>query len=178
MSQLSSIIFVLLASLTAEIFAYSIQKRIVGGEYSLHNDFPYQVSLRRYKYYKWSQMPYTENFCGGAIISDRWIITAAYCTKNFVNSPRDLLIGYGVRSFEQITPMHRAMRIVQHPNFGKTSFDSKDDIALVQTKVAIQFGKNVQPIKLAREWVDNNKLATVSGFGLLEVKIIGFKLIF
>lgn len=45
----------------------TIIKHVVGG--SDAGPTPYQVSLQKYR----------GHFCGGAIIDDRWIITAAHC---------------------------------------------------------------------------------------------------
>lgn len=44
--------------------------RIVGGYEVDIADFPYQVSLQR-----------GGHFCGGSIIGEKWIITAAHCTE-------------------------------------------------------------------------------------------------
>lgn len=43
---------------------------IVGGVAAVDGDSPTQVSLQR-----------TSHFCGGAIISDEWILTAAHCVS-------------------------------------------------------------------------------------------------
>lgn len=148
--------------------AFKIQKRILSGEFALENQFPYQVSLRRYTYVKWTSTPFTENFCGGAIISDRYIISAAHCTKEFVQSPEQLLIGYGELRFGQKSPMYKATKIINHPNFGKNDVRLMADISLIETELAIEFGKNVQPIRLAKEWIDSGNLVTVSGWGIRE----------
>lgn len=45
--------------------------RIVGGTEMDITDAPYQVSLQRFN----------RHFCGGSIISNKWVLTAAHCTE-------------------------------------------------------------------------------------------------
>lgn len=49
-----------------------LSPRIMGGDFSLKGQRKFQVSLRRVKYRSWSSQPYTENFCGGAILNRRY----------------------------------------------------------------------------------------------------------
>jgi len=43
--------------------------RIVGGSVAARNQFPYQVAL----------IINNSGFCGGSIISNTWVLTAAHC---------------------------------------------------------------------------------------------------
>lgn len=45
--------------------------RIVGGYETTIDDNPWQVSLQYYSSHR----------CGGSIIGDKWILTAAHCTE-------------------------------------------------------------------------------------------------
>jgi len=46
--------------------------KIVGGIEAAAGEIPWQVSL---------QFNSGLHFCGGAIISDKWIVTAAFCSE-------------------------------------------------------------------------------------------------
>ena len=48
------------------------KEKIIGGIEAEEGDFPYQVSLRLLR---------GNHFCGGSIISNQWILTAAHCFK-------------------------------------------------------------------------------------------------
>ena len=47
--------------------------RIVGGSNADISDYPWQVSLQRRSGSGWYHI------CGGSIIDNRWIVTAAHC---------------------------------------------------------------------------------------------------
>lgn len=49
----------------------SMQNRIVGGQEATPGQFPYIVSLR------WGDF----HFCGGSVLSDKYVVTAAHCLE-------------------------------------------------------------------------------------------------
>ena len=52
---------------------YSIINRIVGGRQAVHGEFPWQVSIQKATRFGFA------HFCGGALVTDQWVITAAHC---------------------------------------------------------------------------------------------------
>ena len=46
--------------------------RVVGGSEAYRGEFPHQVSLQHY----------TKHVCGGTIIDEQWILTAAHCVTD------------------------------------------------------------------------------------------------
>lgn len=49
--------------------------RIVGGEATFIEQYPYQASLQYYSSHR----------CGAVVISENYVVTAAHCTSGYVN---------------------------------------------------------------------------------------------
>lgn len=130
--------------------------RIVNGLKATVGQFPHQVLLRR-----------TENgqfLCSGSIISNRWIITSAHCTKgrpaiDFVAVAGTIKLSKGGVRYEIN---------VNKPHPGFVMWKHGHNIALVRTKEPIVFNKLVQPIALPTETTLSETTATISGWGKLK----------
>ncbi|XP_045531490.1 chymotrypsin-1-like [Pieris brassicae] len=139
--------------------------RVVGGTDAPDKALPYQVSLQRTDQ---NNFP----FCGGAIIADRWILTAAHCLKNVQAKDLSVLAGTNNKKHEKYT---------DRPNV--------HDIALLRTKEKIKFTERVKPIEIATEDPKPGDKCKLSGWGFttqnqrrspdklqwLDVKIISEK---
>ncbi|GAB6022538.1 peptidase domain containing associated with muscle reproteinration 1 [Chamberlinius hualienensis] len=94
--------------------------------------------------------------CSGSLISDKWLVTAAYCVsdslvrKELDVSQFKLYIGLtskAINSFDEANSAeYKIKRFVIHPNFHTISYDS--NIALIELKSSVNYSENLFPICL------------------------------
>jgi secreted trypsin-like serine protease len=130
-------------------------KRIIGGEIIDITSVPYFVALELYN----SQR------CGGSIISNSWIITAAHCIHTKMS---DLRVRSGSSHRSSGGYIQKLEKVFIHPNYKAVRKDAADyDFALLKLKSPIIYDKTRQPIKLAdSSMYEQGDEALVSGFGL------------
>lgn len=127
--------------------------RIVGGADANEGQFPFQVSLR---------LAPNKHFCGGSILSDRWVITAAHCTIDQAPSSVRVAVGSILVTEGQ---MYDVMRIINHEGYNSNRVFN--DVSLLKTASSIEFSALVQPIAIRSTTKKNAKeVAVASGWGL------------
>uniref|UniRef100_A0A8C0IT40 coagulation factor Xa n=1 Tax=Chelonoidis abingdonii TaxID=106734 RepID=A0A8C0IT40_CHEAB len=108
-----------------------------------------------------------EGFCGGTILSQFYILTAAHC----INQSKIIKVVVVDRDKEENTEMmYSVEKVLVHGRFVSATYDY--DIALIKLKEPIKFSIYVIPACLpdadfANEILMNQKSGTVSGFGRL-----------
>lgn len=137
--------------------------RIFGGEEAKPGQFPHQVSLR---------INISNEFrhnCGGSIISDRFILTAAHCyNKRFPNaSDYRVVVGAHVKNGND-GQAYDVIRITPHEGYNSTSL--QHDIALVEVNATIELNERVAIIPLHRAFIGGNVQALTSGWGRTNVR--------
>lgn len=136
--------------------------RIVGGETAQPGQFPYQVSLRDNVF---------GHFCNGAIIAERWVLTAAFCTLRInVDNPETVRIVTAAHDLENSGFAYLVQQVVVHGDWNLLSFEN--DVALVQTLVPILFSEQVTIITISSNVIGAGTQARVSSWGATEVNRI------
>ncbi|NXM23370.1 FA10 factor, partial [Ploceus nigricollis] len=108
-----------------------------------------------------------EEFCGGTILNENFILTAAHC----INQSKEIKVVVGEvdrEKEEQSESMHTVDKIFVHSKFIVDTYDN--DIALLKLKEPIRFSEYVIAACLpkadfANEVLMNQKSGRVSGFG-------------
>ncbi|XP_072920642.1 uncharacterized protein [Hemitrygon akajei] len=137
------------------------EPHVHGGRVSLPGEWPWQISLHLKKKGKF------RHSCGGSIISDHWIITAAHCFES-AEKNKMWRIYAGITTLSDITnetPFYEIERIIIHENFNSDTEDC--DIALLKLKQAIVFNDYQMPICLpaSEKQVPSGSQCWVTGWG-------------
>ncbi|XP_075152609.1 trypsin-1-like [Haematobia irritans] len=126
--------------------------RIVGGYKINITDAPHQISLQT-----------TGHICGGSIISNQWILTAAHCTNG--KTADRLRIRLGTSQAAKGGELIEVAEIVQHELFNNSNIDY--DYSLLKLVHEIEFDDTKQPAKLPelKEEVKDGTQCFVTGWG-------------
>ncbi|KAL3241462.1 hypothetical protein MRX96_002578 [Rhipicephalus microplus] len=111
--------------------------RIVGGRASKPGDYPWQVGIKYRSGFR------TIHLCGGALIADRWVLTAAHCFQHRRNISRYIFrLGDFNKSVMEPGEVHaKGDMMITHGKFDIQTF--RNDIALVRLAQPVDLeGKN------------------------------------
>ncbi|XP_076637197.1 uncharacterized protein LOC143349673 [Colletes latitarsis] len=138
------------------------QERIVGGQNADLGEWPWVAAL----------FNSGRQFCGGSLIDDKHILTAAHCVANM--NPWDVarltvrLGDYNIKTNTEIKHVERRVkRIVRHRGFNLRTL--YNDIALLTLSEPVPFTAQIRPICLpSGSQLYSGKTATVIGWGSLR----------
>ncbi|KAK7080485.1 Transmembrane protease serine 6 [Halocaridina rubra] len=152
---------VFLAALSSVVGPFGVHSdassRIVGGQPANVGEFPYLVSIQDIS------LGTDRHFCGGAIYSDSYILTAAHCLIDISPANIKVVAGEHDRGVsegnEQITYV---TEMISHPNFNVDTY--LNDIALLKLTQKLRFNNYVKSILLPDETVTSPS-CVMAGWG-------------
>lgn len=139
--------------------SWKIESRIVGGSAAVEQQFPYQVAIR--------DNDNSIHFCGGAIVTSRYVLTAAHC---FFDRPLNASLIHGIVNRTHISDPGTFIHfidVILHPEFGKRR--AEPDIGLIKSREEITFSEFVRPVHLPIQEAQSGVSAVFSGWGLINV---------
>nr|1FXY_A Chain A, COAGULATION FACTOR XA-TRYPSIN CHIMERA [Homo sapiens] len=126
---------------------------IVGGYNCKDGEVPWQALLINEE---------NEGFCGGTILSEFYILTAAHC----LYQAKRFKVRVGDRNTEQEEggeAVHEVEVVIKHNRFTKETYDF--DIAVLRLKTPITFRMNVAPASLPTAPPATGTKCLISGWG-------------
>ncbi|XP_077002340.1 coagulation factor IX isoform X2 [Tamandua tetradactyla] len=127
--------------------------RVVGGENAKPGQFPWQVLLNGK----------VDAFCGGSIVNEKWVITAAHCIEPGVK----ITVVAGEHNTEEIEQTEQKRTVIQaipHPSYNATVNKYNHDIALLKLDKPLTLNSYVTPICIANREYSNIFLKFGSGY--------------
>ncbi|XP_023167155.1 brachyurin [Drosophila hydei] len=128
--------------------------RITKGQNAARNQFPYQAGLLLY-------VNGGAAWCGGTVISNRHIITAAHCTDSLTTGV-DVYLGAWDRTNSKEVGQQiifvETKYVIVHENWQSDTITN--DISIIKLPVEIEFNEYIQPAKLP---VKSGQYSTYAG---------------
>ncbi|XP_026181529.1 trypsin-1-like [Mastacembelus armatus] len=115
-----------------------LNTKIVGGTDAVPGSWPWQASLQKSG----------SHFCGGSLINNQYVLTAAHCFSSISTSGLIVYLGHQTLQGSNPNGVSRTVsQIIKHPGY---SSDTKDnDITLLRLSSTVTFNKYIVPVCLA-----------------------------
>jgi len=133
--------------------------RIVNGLNATHGSWPWMVSLQ----------VYNQHFCGGTIIDDQWVLSAAHCFRSHAAGEITAVVGeHRLDNEEESEADHDIQQIFIHKGYVPSSSSSPNDIALVRLKTPVRYNSHVRKVCLPEHeigYFDEYQDCHITGWG-------------
>ncbi|KAM4664731.1 coagulation factor IX [Discoglossus pictus] len=137
--------------------------RIVGGTESVKGEFPWQVHLVDKN---------KKGFCGGTIVNEKWIVTAAHCF--IIPGKFSVVAGeHNTETSDGTEQYLNVSRVILHPNYNATKSKYNNDIALIELDNRLTLNNYITPICIGEKEFTEKLLRTrpfsmVTGWGYVR----------
>ncbi|XP_056386613.1 trypsin-like [Hyla sarda] len=123
--------------------------KIVGGYKCPESSIPYQVSLN---------VGY--HFCGGALISTLWVVSAAHCYQRRIQ----VRLGeYNIKELEGPEIFVASSKVIPHPQYDTSTLDN--DIMLIRLKKPVRLSSQIKTVSLPTHCEVTGTRCLISGWG-------------
>ncbi|XP_063065503.1 chymotrypsin B-like [Engraulis encrasicolus] len=132
--------------------------KIVNGENAVSGSWPWQVSL---------QQPDKFHFCGGTLINNQWVLTAAHCRVT-PRYHRVVLGAHDRSSSDDPSILKNVDKVFSHPSYDPYTLEN--DIQLLKLSSHVTYSARVSPVCLASattSFPDGTQCVT-SGWGRIS----------
>jgi secreted trypsin-like serine protease len=138
--------------------AGTTEEFIVGGSPAADGAWPWQVRLL-------DSMDPQSGFCGGSLISDQWVLTAAHCVVMDDGPIDSVVVGYGSTQQSKLK-LVPSVKIIVHPDYMK---ENHADLALIKLAEPLPDAKWIPIADAAAEqkFVTPGATLVVTGWGAL-----------
>uniref|UniRef100_F7D0J2 Chymotrypsin like n=1 Tax=Monodelphis domestica TaxID=13616 RepID=F7D0J2_MONDO len=115
--------------------ALNFNQKIVNGENAVSGSWPWQVSLQQQNGF---------HFCGGSLINQNWVVTAAHCN---VSPNHVVVLGEHDRSSSAEPIQVRTIsKIITYPGWNSNTMNN--DLTLLKLSSPVQFTNRISPVCL------------------------------
>ncbi|OWR46654.1 seminal fluid protein CSSFP037 [Danaus plexippus plexippus] len=136
--------------------------RIVNGVKADIKDVPYQAILQKRTNYGWS---FT---CGAAVISTRFVLTAAHCVRAYEREPEGIRVIVGSSMRNSGGTALDVLKVIPHHSYSPLTLIN--DIAMIKTKTSMNFGVSLKAVDIPTPdfHLPDGSNVLVSGYGLMN----------
>lgn len=137
---------------------------IVGGEKTKNGEYPHMAAIG------WKTLDGTLEFkCGGSLISERFVLTAAHCSRADGLAPSIVRLGdQNIKSqADGLTEVDiQIAEFIKHENYRRSSY--YDDIAVIRLARNVEFTKYIRPACLWQTQNIASSSVIATGWGYTE----------
>ncbi|MFA6265212.1 MAG: serine protease [Pseudolabrys sp.] len=134
--------------------------RIVNGHPTLISDNPWQIAIIR----SVEGEPYRSQFCGGSLIRDNWVLTAAHCVQNSIVREDAARVDVVVGTSQYAIGGQRIKVAAIHKHPGYNDLTKDNDFALLRLQTAASVGAAIPTAEASTTVPDGTRLC-VTGWG-------------